>query len=74
MLTLLKTSARFLRARWRWTQGRCPRCNRDLGDAPTRRAAGGPICLVCKDETEADLRVWHAYRRSGPASSPAASA
>jgi len=74
MLTLLKTSVRFVRARWRWTRGRCPSCNRDLGAMLTHRVSSSPDCLVCKDETEADLRVWHAYRRSGPAPAPAAPA
>jgi len=74
MLTMCGTALRFLQARWRWVRGRCPRCNRDFYATPISRAASEPPCLVCKDETKADLRVWHAYRRSGPAPAPAAPA
>ena len=74
MLTTFWTSLTFLRARWRWIRGRCPRCNRDLYDTPTRRAASEPNCPVCKDETQTDLRVWHAYSRFGPAPAPVAPA
>jgi hypothetical protein len=74
MLTMGRTALRFLRARWWWVQGHCPRCNRDLYATPSRRASSDPNCPVCTDETESDLRVWHAYRRSGPAPAPAAPA
>jgi hypothetical protein len=74
MLTLCKASLRFVRARWRWTRGHCPRCNRDLDATPTHDTAGDPNCPVCHDETESDLRVWHAYRRVGHAPAPAAPA
>jgi hypothetical protein len=74
MMTLCKASLRFLRARWRWTRGRCPRCRRDLYATPTRRVTSDPCCPVCQYETETDLRVWHAYRRWGPAAAPAAPA
>jgi hypothetical protein len=71
MLTMCRTALRFLQARWRWVRGRCPRCNRDFHATPIRQVASEPLCLVCKDETTADLRVWHAYRRSELAPAPA---
>ena len=52
----------FLRARWRWGHGRCPRCNRNLYAAFPTYMADDPNCPVCKDETKTDLRVWHKHR------------
>jgi hypothetical protein len=57
----------FLRARWRWARGRCPRCNRNLYATFPYYTADYPHCPVCKDETETDLRVWHYYRALGTA-------
>jgi hypothetical protein len=52
----------FMRARWRWARGRCPRCNRDLDASRPNHMASDPPCPVCRDETQMDLRVWHQYR------------
>jgi len=65
MLDSFAKSLLFLRARWRWTRGRCPRCNRDLYTACLYHLAGDPNCPVCKDETATDLRIWHKYTASG---------
>lgn len=52
----------LLRARWRWIRGRCPRCSRYL-NAPFRYSVTAyPNCVVCKDEHECDLHMWHVYR------------
>jgi hypothetical protein len=60
----------FLRARWRWGHGRCPRCNRNLYAAFPTYMADYPNCPVCKDETETDLRVWHKHRTLAIAQRP----
>jgi hypothetical protein len=52
----------FLRARWRWSRGRCPRCARNLYAPFPYYMADDPDCPVCKDETRTDLRMWHQYR------------
>lgn len=48
----------FVRARWRWFRGRCPRCNRHFHAAFPYYLAGHANCPDCKDETGADLRRW----------------
>lgn len=70
MLKVLQTCLVFLRARWRWVYGRCPRCNRNLYARFPNHMADDPNCPVCKDETETDLRVWHTYRTLGAAERP----
>src|SRR5579871_4356813 len=62
----------FLRARWRWTRGRCPRCSRNLYAPFPCYMADDPHCPVCKDEARADLRMWHQYRALGTAARPGA--
>ena len=62
----------FLRARWRWTRGRCPRCSRNLYAPFPCYMADDPHCPVCKDEARADLRMWHQYRALGTAARPEA--
>ncbi len=59
MLNFFEKSMRFLRARWRWTRGRCPRCNRHLYAALPSAMAGDANCPVRKGETATDLRMWH---------------
>ena len=51
----------YLRARWRSFWGRCPRCNRNCSAHFASYMTAYPNCPVCKDETESDLRRWHAY-------------
>jgi len=67
MARILKASVAFLRARWRWVRGRCPRCNRNLYAAFAYYMADDPDCPVCRGKTETDLRVWRAYRASATA-------
>jgi len=60
----------FLRARWRWTRGRCPRCSRNLSASFPYYMADDPHCPVCEDETRTDLRMWHQYRALGTGARP----
>jgi hypothetical protein len=67
----------FLRAKWRWTHGRCRLCNRNLYALLPPCTARPPDCPACKDVTAADMRmgVWggladfpaEADRLGGPA-------
>jgi hypothetical protein len=52
----------FLRARWRWTRGRCPLCTRRVYMPFAYYVADYPNCPVCQGENEVDLRMWHKYR------------
>ncbi len=52
----------LLRARWRWTRGRCPRCNRRLSAPFPYYMADDPHCPVCEGETRVDLPMWRQYR------------
>lgn len=61
MFNSFATVVTFLRARWRWARGRCPRCNRNLYATFPYTIADYPNCLVCKNETEADGHLWHKY-------------
>jgi hypothetical protein len=67
MLNSVKQVLILLRARWRWNHGRCPLCRRDVYAMFPYYMAAYPNCPVCKDETEADLRMWHNYRALGTA-------
>jgi len=60
----------FLRDRWRWVHGRCPRCNRNLHATFPYYMADYPDCPVCKHETQTDLRMWHKHRALGNARGP----
>jgi hypothetical protein len=62
----------FLRDRWRWVFGRCPRCSRDLYSAFPYYMADEPNCPVCKGETKTSLSMWRRHRTSGPAITPGA--
>jgi hypothetical protein len=60
----------FLRDRWRWIHGRCPRCNRNLYATFPHYMTDYPNCSVCKDETRTDLRMWHTHRALRTAKRP----
>jgi hypothetical protein len=62
MSSSIARALKFMRARWRWMRGRCPRCDRDLYGAFPYCMGDDPHCFVCQDETQLDLRVWHKYR------------
>ena len=47
----------FLRARWRWAHGHCPRCNRALYATLPSHGAADPNCPVCKDASATELRM-----------------
>ena len=70
MLNVAARALTFIRARWRWTRGRCPRCSRNLYAAFPYFMADDPHCPVCKEETRTDLRMWHRYRASVTARRP----
>jgi hypothetical protein len=57
MFNAVARSFMFLRARWRWVRGHCPRCNRTLYARFSHPMAGNADCPVCKDETETELRM-----------------
>jgi hypothetical protein len=57
----------FLRDRWRWVHGRCPRCDRNLYATFPYYMADYPNCPVCKNETETDLSMWNKHRTLGTA-------
>jgi hypothetical protein len=50
-----------LRARWRWTRGRCPHCNRKLFLATAHYMASHPRCF-CLGATQADSQLWNMYQ------------
>jgi hypothetical protein len=62
---------KFVRARWRWGRGHCPRCNRNLYAAFPYYMANDPDCPVCKGETATDLRMWRKHRTLVTAKAPA---
>jgi hypothetical protein len=47
----------FLRAGWRWAHGHCPLCNRNLYATFPNSMTDDANCPVCKDQTEAELRM-----------------
>lgn len=57
MLNPVVSTFTFLRAKWRWTHGRCRLCNRNLFALLPPYTAGSPICPACKDVTNADMRI-----------------
>lgn len=60
----------FLRDRWRWVNGHCPQCNRNLYATFPYYMADYPNCSVCKDETETDLSMWRKHRKLASAKKP----
>jgi hypothetical protein len=58
---------RFIKARWRWHNNRCPLCSRKL-DAEFKYYIVGykncPCCMANYDqwETESSLYLWRRYR------------
>jgi hypothetical protein len=60
MLNPVVRTFRFLRAKWRWTHGRCRLCNRNLYARLPGCTATSPDCPACKDISTADMRmgVW----------------
>ncbi len=70
MLNVVVRMFTFLRARWRWTRGRCPRCSRNLSASFPYYMADDPHCPVCEDGTRTDLRMWHQYRALGTGARP----
>ena len=70
MSTSLGKLLLFLRDRWRWVRGRCPRCNRNLYATFPYSLTHYPECPVCKDKTGTDLRMWHTHRAFRTAKGP----
>ncbi|HZU34788.1 MAG TPA: hypothetical protein VFA18_02695 [Gemmataceae bacterium] len=65
MWAFLRTAALLARGRWRRLRGRCPQCGRRLQAPFAYYMTAYPNCSVCKDETQSNGRLWHAYRALG---------
>lgn len=63
MLKVVADYFEHLRARWRWQQGRCPVCNRNLYAVFAYYMASHPHCF-CAGETHADGQFWRKYQRT----------
>lgn len=71
MFRFLEKLLTLFGARWRWGRGRCPRCSRSLRSTFAYIMADDPNCPVCRNETHADLRLWHKFKALGRVTRPA---
>ncbi len=57
MLNPVVSTFTFLRAKWRWTHGRCRLCNRNLYALLPPGTDGSPDCPACKGITASAMRI-----------------
>lgn len=66
MINTVRRGLLFVRARWRWVRGCCPRCNRNIYAAFRYVMTNDPNCPVCKNHIEADGNMWNRYQAQAP--------